>query len=217
MRPNNIIKTSLTTVILGLAFAGCNSKAIKQNDELIKPNYKIEIKEDPDFYKEEMKYILNLKKIEIWKENCEDYIELHQMIKDRKDPFQITSKIRYIHGEYCIDMVNKHEDVCSETLNKGRIKMHNQIIEEIGFNSISNSISSVSLIGMILAGEYEKAENLIENGLSISRDTKRGLVNSILMNYPETMPDSIPEKIKETFKETSDKIGDFLRREGYSL
>jgi hypothetical protein len=225
MRPNNIIKTSLTTVILGLTFAGCNSKAIKQNEEkgfikleegLIKHNEN-EKKSEIHSYEEEIKYILNLKKIEIWKENCEDYMGLHRLIKERRNPLEIISKIRYINGKYCIDIVNKHKKVCSETFDKGRTEMHNQIIEGIGLNSIVNSVFSEGLAGMILKGEYGKAENMIETGLSRSRDMNREFVNSILMNYPETMPDSIPEKIKETFKEESDKIGKFLAVEGYTF
>jgi len=216
MRLTNPIKTTLNTILLGLAFTGCKCDAPKWAEKLTKSHHSTEEKLA---LSSEKKMINEISKatIDIWTATCEDYVELHGLIKDEKTAYEIEIKLDQIKWEYTLKISEEYKDVCSEARKNGRPDIVNSIDSVIRYNSKTNSDFCCFINNLIQVGAYTIAEDFLEDKLMETNYVMREFVDLILVKYKEQLPDSLSEEIKRTYEKGSEKINLLLIREGHLI
>ncbi|MBN1376882.1 hypothetical protein JW949_00960 [Candidatus Woesearchaeota archaeon] len=212
----NIIKTSLTTIILGLAFSGCKCDAPKWTEKLAKSHHSTEKKLIFSSEKEMINEI-NRVAVEIWTETCEDYVELHDLIKYERPAYEIEWKLDQIKWEYSLKASEEYKEVCSEARKNGKPEIADSISKVIERNSNINSNFCCFLNTLIQLGAYTIAEDFLEDKLMETKYVMREFVDSTLVKYKEQLPDSLSEEIKRTYEKGSEKINLILIREGHLI
>jgi hypothetical protein len=217
MKLTNPIKTSLTTILLGLAFSGCKCDAPKQAKELARSPYPCEKKTDSlHYYSEQFKNDMCLAPVNIWSSNSEDYSKIIQMLEKRKDTNEtinsneIMEEIFKISGKNLVRIFKEYEDAYYEVNEKGNDKAKDNMLRLIGTTYFDDFMVYDVVINMIAIEQYEKAEQILKNHL-ISNIYEMSEHFKFVKKNEEELPDSVYKKMEKIFSEGAEKLKPFLK------